>query len=359
MSGEGAREDFEFEVALSFAGEDRAYVREVRDMLLERGRAVFYDEDRIAEMWGADLPEYLDRVYRERSRFVVAFISQHYVSKAWPRHEKRSALARALEEKGPYFLPVRLDDTVVPGMPDTVGHIDTRRTGLERLVEVIVAKLDGREPLLPPAGWSGKSPQTPGETAQLLRERPAGWEYLLFAGTLAQGVRSLEGKYRDHELRFAVRSDKYVADSDAVAYVNHSMDTAQSIANGLAALFDPTAQERAFGAPGSPGDAERIVHLAERVVTLYEEFMDWSADLRGVAVSSRFHELFELTARLNEKVVEEFRQFIASVVDQADLIPGHFAKPEPREKVRIDMVLKLTIPQEAVDRVTAELRRVR
>jgi hypothetical protein len=61
--------EYEFEVALSFAGENRDYVREVRDKLVARSRRVFYDEDRLAEMWGEELPEYFQRIFRDRSQY--------------------------------------------------------------------------------------------------------------------------------------------------------------------------------------------------------------------------------------------------------------------------------------------------
>jgi hypothetical protein len=79
--------DFDFDVAISFAGEDREYVKEIAVLLKQRGIPTFYDEDHLAEMWGEDLVEYLDDVYRKRSRYAVVFLSRHYVSKAWPSHE--------------------------------------------------------------------------------------------------------------------------------------------------------------------------------------------------------------------------------------------------------------------------------
>lgn len=69
--------EFDFDVALSFAGEDRDYVREIRDSLRELGIPVFYDEDHLAEMWGEDLGEFFDDVYRKRSRYAVIFVSRH------------------------------------------------------------------------------------------------------------------------------------------------------------------------------------------------------------------------------------------------------------------------------------------
>jgi hypothetical protein len=45
------------------------------------------------------------------------FVSEAYASKAWTRHERRSALARALIEEGEYVLPARFDDTELLGLP--------------------------------------------------------------------------------------------------------------------------------------------------------------------------------------------------------------------------------------------------
>lgn len=87
---------YEFDVALSYAGENRLYVHEVANYLRAKNIRVFYDEFFTAELWGQDLYSYLDAVYRERSRFTVVFISQSYVSKPWPSHERQSAQARAL-----------------------------------------------------------------------------------------------------------------------------------------------------------------------------------------------------------------------------------------------------------------------
>ena len=36
----------------------------------------------------------------KRSAYVVMFISEAYVSKAWPNHERRSALSRMIEGEG-------------------------------------------------------------------------------------------------------------------------------------------------------------------------------------------------------------------------------------------------------------------
>src|SRR5688572_19153597 len=101
-------DQFDFDVAVSFAGEDRALVAEVVDGLKARGISVFYDQDFTAEMWGENLVDYLQSVYRLRARFVIMFVSSHYRDKMWTRHERQSAQSRALQEDSVSILPVRL-----------------------------------------------------------------------------------------------------------------------------------------------------------------------------------------------------------------------------------------------------------
>src|SRR5689334_12046341 len=51
--------DFPYDVALSFAGEQRPYVLRVAAALRRRGVRTFYDDYEKPEMWGKDLYEHL------------------------------------------------------------------------------------------------------------------------------------------------------------------------------------------------------------------------------------------------------------------------------------------------------------
>ena len=132
--------EYKYDVALSFAGEDRAIVEEVARILKSHGISVFYDKYEEVDLWGKDLSEHLDEVYRKKARYCVIFISKYYAEKAWPRHERRSALARAMEERGEYILPVRLDNTEIPGIRPTIGYLDIERYPPARLAEAILKK---------------------------------------------------------------------------------------------------------------------------------------------------------------------------------------------------------------------------
>lgn len=132
---------FAYDVGLSFAGEDREYVEEVATTLKAYGVDVFYDDFERAALWGKDLYEYLDSVYRAQCRFCVVFISEHYAKKPWPRHERRSAQARDLVGGSEYVLPARFDDTEVPGILTTTGFIDLRTASPADVAVLIAQKL--------------------------------------------------------------------------------------------------------------------------------------------------------------------------------------------------------------------------
>jgi len=131
----------EYDVVYSFAGEDREYVERVARYTKEHGATVFYDMDEQADLWGKDLAEHLDDVYRQRARYCVMFISKHYAVKMWTKHERQSALARALQERSEYLLPVRFDNTEIPGIRPTVAFIDASKVMPDELGKLILQKL--------------------------------------------------------------------------------------------------------------------------------------------------------------------------------------------------------------------------
>jgi hypothetical protein len=133
--------DPDFDVALSFAGEDRPYVDSVAHALRGRGIKVFYDLFEEADLWGKDLYAHLSNVYQKRAKFTVMFISDAYSRKLWTNHERRAAQARAFQEAQEYILPAKFDNTEIPGVLPTVGYVSlTSRTPAE-LASLIARKL--------------------------------------------------------------------------------------------------------------------------------------------------------------------------------------------------------------------------
>ncbi len=133
---------YEYDVALSFAGENRAYVEEVANSLKMKGVKVFYDLFDEANLWGKNLYEYLSEIYQNKARYTVLFISGFYNQKLWTNHERVSMQARAFQESREYILPARFDDTEIPGILKTVGYIDLKNKSPKELATLIEKKLN-------------------------------------------------------------------------------------------------------------------------------------------------------------------------------------------------------------------------
>src|SRR5678815_1402220 len=122
----------DYDIAFSYAGEQRPYVHKVYDILTSRGTRVFYDRGEVASLWGRDLYEYLTDIYSKRARYCVVFLSKDYAQKVWTRHELKAAQARAFKESQPYLLPARFDDTSIPGLLPKIAYVDLSQLSPEQ-----------------------------------------------------------------------------------------------------------------------------------------------------------------------------------------------------------------------------------
>jgi hypothetical protein len=76
-----------YDVALSFAGEDRDFAQALNDQLEDRGLTVFYDHAEQARILGEDLERFFAPIYGADADFVVAVLGPTYGTKRWTRFE--------------------------------------------------------------------------------------------------------------------------------------------------------------------------------------------------------------------------------------------------------------------------------
>ena len=131
---------FEYDIALSFAGEDREKVEPIALLLKDQGLKIFYDNFETSNLWGKDLYQYLQTIYRDKAQYCIIFCSQKYTEKVWTAHELRQAQERAFMQNSEYILPIRLDNSEVPGINTTTGYIDYNKYTIDELVHLIIEK---------------------------------------------------------------------------------------------------------------------------------------------------------------------------------------------------------------------------
>lgn len=111
--------DFEFDFALSFAGENRELARVIAGQLETLDCSVFFDEifesNYLGKAWGAQFKE----IFQNRSRFVVCLLDVNHREKIWPTFERDCFIPRVPDEA---VIPIYLDKTEFVGIPkDVVG----------------------------------------------------------------------------------------------------------------------------------------------------------------------------------------------------------------------------------------------
>lgn len=113
--------DWQYEIGISFAGEQRSLAKSLADKFEANDVSVFYDE--YADLIGRDLEDELSSVYGEMTRFIVVLISNEYVRKTWPAFERAVWATRVKDGR---IIPIFIDDVILKEVSTSIGRIDFR-----------------------------------------------------------------------------------------------------------------------------------------------------------------------------------------------------------------------------------------
>ena len=136
--------NYQYHVAISFAGENRVFAEAVAEGLRSNGLEVFYDEFYREKLWGEELPVKLGEIYSDASQYCIMILTNHYLEKMWTHVERQNAIQRQIKQKGQaYILPIRLDGFLgdVPGLPSTIGYLSFRSNQSDAVVEAFLKKI--------------------------------------------------------------------------------------------------------------------------------------------------------------------------------------------------------------------------
>lgn len=132
-----------YQIALSFAGEQRRFVAAVAERLAAGlGREqVFYDRFHEAELARPNLDLYLQEIYHRRSRLVVVFLGADYERKEWCGLEWRAVRDLIKSKKSEQIMLVRVDEGAVPGVFGIDGWVDARERDPGQVAKLILDRL--------------------------------------------------------------------------------------------------------------------------------------------------------------------------------------------------------------------------
>lgn len=139
--------EFDFDFAISFAGENRNLARAIKTQLETLDFSVFFDELFEANYLGQAWHKTFMDIFSEKSRFVVCLLDKFHLEKIWPTFERECFLPRVPEAA---VIPVYLDDSSFPGIPKDIIGIKFSPDGVpseklqNKITDEIIYKLAAR-----------------------------------------------------------------------------------------------------------------------------------------------------------------------------------------------------------------------
>lgn len=142
------QQDYEFDIAISFAGENRDLANFIVEQLKELDISIFYDKHYEDNYLGGPWAKYFEEVFVQRSRLVVALLDKYHKEKLWPTFERDCFCKRVPQGE---VIPVFLDDSTFPGIPldivsikfDFLGDVKQQKDAIiDDVVLRIATKLD-------------------------------------------------------------------------------------------------------------------------------------------------------------------------------------------------------------------------
>jgi hypothetical protein len=134
-------DEYPWDVAISFAGQDRATVLEFVKQLEEKGVFPFYDFNHQAQLWGVDLQKKLAEIYANDALYMVIFISPHYPEKDWTRFEFEIGKMASQKRPETYILPIIIEDVAMVGLASTLGKVYLRDHDIPYCVDLLTSRL--------------------------------------------------------------------------------------------------------------------------------------------------------------------------------------------------------------------------
>ncbi len=133
----------DLDFVFSFANEDRKLVEGIYEVLKRDNINVFYDTAYEAQMVGKDLYTFLRDLYKNKGKYVVCFISEHYTKKVWTNLELSAIKERLMTTffAGDFLIPILIDkSTMLEDIPCYIKFY--RYNSINETVEMLKKKIN-------------------------------------------------------------------------------------------------------------------------------------------------------------------------------------------------------------------------
>lgn len=191
--------------------------------------------------------------------------------------------------------------------------------------------------------------------SDLAHDKPDGWEYLLLAAVVTDGIQRHEQSRRDYDLGLIAPSGVPLAKTEAVAALNTEVTALSRIFGNIDPLIN-THLATALGEPGEPGDPDGIIRAAEGLVSMYASVLEWARRVRSYNLPTELEEAASLIARLADQPLRDTERWAAKLSRLPTEMPALLKRArDSDEGVELELPLVLTADEELAKRVRRAL----
>lgn len=114
---------YKYDLALSYASEQKDYVSSVYKLLKRKGLSVYFAPAYQEELTGIDMTEEFYSIFHDQCLFIAAFVSNEYLQKKRPMAEAAIGQMRSREEGRNCLIPVYWGDARLPDFDPDINFL--------------------------------------------------------------------------------------------------------------------------------------------------------------------------------------------------------------------------------------------
>lgn len=160
---------------------------------------------------------------------------------------------------------------------------------------------------------------------QIVREKPPYWEFMLTAELLDYHLKPVLRAARDLELGLVVRPKVLLPYDDFLRWMGAKPSDLMVFADAMKGLLDE--MQAAWGAPGEPGDAEQISHVAQLFGRAARHMVETAEEAKFTDVPDGFRGVVDCIvdgALYPIRNLPEVSKFIRSIFQSAKTPSGNY-----------------------------------
>ena len=176
-----------------------------------------------------------------------------------------------------------------------------------------------------------------GEALRYARERPTGWEYLVFAHVL---VHALTEK-PEAAASFGPPAVR-LSDGSAVSWCGEQLRESQALCDSLGKLVNQDLVE-ALGPPGQPGNADALARVARDIATASARAREWARWVQRAQGSPKFREVVRELARTVDDPIRQVEGFGPKLIHSIQVA---LASPKGSATRNVELNIRLRLTNE-------------